>query len=393
MEYAAVIVLVAAVAAALFMVGLPRIVSDGVGDVVGDVLGPGESATGDAPGAEPGELDGGPPTTGGAELDEGAEALLPLDSSEGYEAHPLLYQPGSGNGVTPTLGSYSTAAASISDEGGNRRDDDGYETELNEGGTAGGEPDEDFKHGLGPPVEGSSTGEEIRPLEWGAPDAHNEHGSKDATEEHEDTHRSWIQISAMAGALGLGNASMNMSHYLGNSGEPLEQDVDDMLDSVDPLGSAAEMQQQALAEEAILRTEEEDGNGPHTFPVRTDWLQHTGNKDEDGMDWYYASGSWKYSHTGEVTVTREDDGSWSYDMETRVHMRDQYDWHGNDDGGLGVNLPFIGRVDDEELAELARAGLAQEYTMYGASAPITRSGSYTPDEGLRGESSSGPGTR
>ncbi|GHD37959.1 hypothetical protein GCM10007147_46080 [Nocardiopsis kunsanensis] len=101
----------------------------------------------------------------------------PLYGSEGYEVHPLLYQPGSGNGVTPTHESYSAAAESISDEGGSLRDDDGYETEFNEGGTAGSEPSEDFdEYGLGPLVEGSSIGEEIHPLEWGAPDAHNEHG-------------------------------------------------------------------------------------------------------------------------------------------------------------------------------------------------------------------------
>ncbi|WP_460750575.1 polymorphic toxin-type HINT domain-containing protein [Nocardiopsis oceani] len=54
MEYAAVIVLVAAVAASLFLVGLPRLISDGVGDAVGDALGAGESISEDAPGAEPG---------------------------------------------------------------------------------------------------------------------------------------------------------------------------------------------------------------------------------------------------------------------------------------------------------------------------------------------------
>lgn len=104
MEYAAVIVLVAAVAAALFMVGLPRIVSDGVSDVVGDVLGPDESATGDTSGTESGELDGGPPAPGEADLDEGAEALPPLDDAESYEARPLLYQPGSGKGCPRPLG-------------------------------------------------------------------------------------------------------------------------------------------------------------------------------------------------------------------------------------------------------------------------------------------------
>ncbi|GHD36008.1 hypothetical protein GCM10007147_42900 [Nocardiopsis kunsanensis] len=166
-----------------------------------------------------------------------------------------------------------------------------------------------------------------------------------------------------------------------------------MLNSVDGFRSDTETQQQNFIQTAILRAEEEGGSGPYTFPVTTAWSQHTGNQDEDGMDWFYDSGSWEYSHTGEVTVAREDDGSWSYDMETQVHMRDQYDWHGADAGGLGVTLPFIGVVKDEELAELARAGLAQEYTMYGTSDPVTRSGSYTPDEGLSGESSSGPGAR
>ena len=51
MEYAAVIVLVAAIAASLFMVGLPRLISDGVGDAVGDALGPSEPGPGDSPGS------------------------------------------------------------------------------------------------------------------------------------------------------------------------------------------------------------------------------------------------------------------------------------------------------------------------------------------------------
>ena len=392
MEYAAVIVLVAAVAAALFMVGLPRIVSDGVGDVVGGVLGPDESDPGDAPGSEPGELDGGPPAPGEADLDGGAEALPPLGHSEGYEAHPLLYQPGSGNGVTPTLESYA-AAEPISDEGGNLRDD-GYETEFNEGGTAGDEPDEDFdEYGLGPLVEGSSLEEEINPLEWGAPDGHNEHGSVETTDEHEESHRTWMRIATVAGLVGRPNASRNMRHFLENSGEPLEQNVDSMLNSVDRFSSAAMLEQQDLIHEATRKADDEGGSGPYTFPIRTEWAQHTGNPEEDGQDWFYASGSWAYSQTGEVTVTREVDGRWSYDMETDIHVRDRYDWHGNDDKGLGVNIPFIGNVEDEELAELHRAGLAQEYTMHGNSDSVYRTGSYTPDEGTDEEFSSGPGTR
>ena len=166
-----------------------------------------------------------------------------------------------------------------------------------------------------------------------------------------------------------------------------------MLNSVERFGDVADAQQQNFIRTAINQAEEEGGSGPYTFPLRTGWEQHTGNLQEDGEDWYYASGTWTYSQTGEITVTREDDGSWSYYMEAQVHMRDQYDWHGVDDGGLGVTIPFIGDVDDEELAELHRAGLAQEFTMYGTSGTVRRSGSYTSDEGLHYETSSGPGTR
>ena len=397
MEYAAVIVLVAAIAAAFFLSGLPRVISDGVADAVGKALDGGATASGGDPGeVDPGDSDqplNGDGAPGGGTPGGGTEALPLLDGSEGYEAQPLLYQPEAGNGVTPTHGSYDAVVAEVGAEGGNRRDD-GYETELTEDGTGGSGPDEDFDEiGLGPLVEGSSTGEEIDPLEWEAPDGHNEHGSVEVTEEHEDSHRTWAQIAAMAGAIRLDNASKNMTHFLANSGEPLEQDVDDMLNSVDRFSAAAEVQQQDLLERAIRQADEEGGNGPYTFPVRTDWSVHVGDKEEDGMDWYYGSGSWSYSQTGEITVTREDDGSWSYDMETQVHMRDQYDWHGDDDGGLGVTIPFLGQVNDEELAELTRAGLAQEYTMYGTSDSVTRSGSYDSDEGPHDESSSGPGTR
>ncbi|MBR8741220.1 hypothetical protein DSY14_05670 [Nocardiopsis sp. MG754419] len=184
-----------------------------------------------------------------------------------------------------------------------------------------------------------------------------------------------------------------MRHFLQNSGEPLEQNVDDMLNSVHRFSSAAETEQQEMIHLAIERADAEGGSGPYTFPIRTDWTLHRGNQEEDGDDWYFASGSWSYSQTGEITVGRADDGGWSYEMETQVHMRDQYDWHGADDENLGVTIPFIGDVDDEELAELARAGLAQEYTMYGASAPVVRTGSHDSGEGLDEESASGPGTR
>jgi Flp pilus assembly pilin Flp len=416
-EYAAVILVIAVIAAAVIAFGIPRQIQQGISSAIECALTPEGDCTpegaGDQPGGDlatqpegdQGSGSGGDSDTtdpsapgegspGGTDPDWGAEATpLVLDGTEGFEAHPLLYQPESGNGATPTHDSFTTTMELVRDDSGNRGDD-GYETELTEDGTAGSDPkDDDFDFlGLGEPVEGSSLEEEIHPPEWTAPEAHNEHGSKEATEEHENLHGTWEHASRLAGAIGMKNARKNMNHYLENSGEPLEQDVDDMLNSVDPFKDNVEQQQHSLVETAIFRAMEEGGDGPYTIPVRTRWTQHHFYNPSDGRDWYYASGNWQYSQTGKITVTRQDDGSWFYEMEMEVHMRDQYDWHGVDDGDLGVHIPFKGAVPDEELADLARAGLAQEFTMYGTSDKISRSGTYTSDEGLHGEVSSGPGT-
>ncbi|GAA1081138.1 hypothetical protein [Nocardiopsis metallicus] len=418
MEYAAVILVVAVIAAAVIAFGIPRQIQQGISSAIECALTPeGDCApegAGDQPGgdlatqpeggqgsgsgadsdttdpSEPGEAN-----PGETDLDWGTEGVpLVLGGTEGFEAHPLLYQPESGNGATPTHDSFTATMERVRDDSGSRGDDDGYETEFSDDGTAGSDPNEGFDElGLGSPVEGDSLDEDVHPPEWTGPKPHNEYGSKEATKEHEKTLKTWKRRAWVANMIGLGNASQNMAHYLENSGEPLEQDVNDMLKSVDRFNSDVEQEQTDLIMEAIRQAKAEGGNGPFTFPIRTPWAQHHGNQDEDGNDWYFASGSWQYSQTGDIVVTREPDGSWTYDMEVQVHMRDQYDWHGADDSNLKVDIPFIGQVDDEELAELARAGLAQEFTMHGTSDPVSRGGSSASDEELDEEFASGPGTR
>lgn len=51
-------------------------------------------------------------------------------------------------------------------------------------------------------------------------------------------------------------------------------------------------------------------------------------------------------------------------------MRDQYNWDGSKSTQIG---PF--NVTDEQLAQLHRSGLAQEYTNYGRSSETTVEGS------------------
>ncbi|WP_017622534.1 hypothetical protein [Nocardiopsis chromatogenes] len=396
-EYGAVILLVAAVAGAVFLVGMPDrtagLIDSGIcavtgGDCLDDTEGdPSSSQSGSDPRAGSDEPSS---PVGGVGRPETPTAS---DTPEGTQAQPLVYQPEAGNGVTPTYASYAASnnasVQTVADDGDGGRGDGftPYETETTEDGTAGTDPDDLTDTGLGPLSEGASVDGELHPPEWTAPEPETEYDSDEATEDDEDLHAAWERRAFLA-RMGIGNAAANMEHYLGNTGEPLEQDVDDMLDTVDRFSRAVEGQQNMLVREAIDRAREEGGTGPYTFPVTTDWSGHRGNQEADGYDWYLASGSWEYSQTGQVTVAQDEDGTWSYQIETEIHMRDQYDWH----EGLGVAVPLLGIVPDAELARLAEAGLAQEFLMYGTSEPVARGGTYTEEDGLTGDFASGPGT-
>ncbi|MFC7744568.1 hypothetical protein ACFQXA_31895 [Nocardiopsis composta] len=57
-------------------------------------------------------------------------------------------------------------------------------------------------------------------------------------------------------------------------------------------------------------------------------------------------------------------------MTTEVNFRDQYNW----DGGKGTDvLPGL-HVSDKVLADMHRAGVAQEFPMYGTSDSTTTEG-------------------
>lgn len=183
-----------------------------------------------------------------------------------------------------------------------------------------------------------------------------------------------VKAAAEAGAHALSgtwpNASRNLLHYLGNSGEPLKQDVDQMLTDVPQLNDAYTTYQDDLGVRAVSRAKELGVTGPTTFPVSTDWR---GFYIDKGMsaDWFYATGGIEYSVVGEVTVypPSSPGGEWVYETTTSMVYRDQYNWDGTKATQIG---PLT--VTDEQLARLHRAGVAQEYTLTGESATTTRKG-------------------
>jgi len=232
-------------------------------------------------------------------------------------------------------------------------------------------PPEDM---LGGPVSGTTVDEpdvtEWEPADTGA----GEHNSEGAGIVDRFT-----DFAAEAAANALAGkwpeASRNLLHFLGDSGEPLEQDVDQMLGDLPEFSDEVDTLRDDLGLTAVERAKAAGADGPVSFSVRTAWrgfgYDESGALEYENQNWFYALGGWQYSMTGQVTVypPSEPGGPWRYETTTRTHLRDQYNWDGSKSTQIG---PFT--VTDEQLAELHRKGLAQEFTAYGVSQRVTRRG-------------------
>ncbi|SKA40547.1 hypothetical protein SAMN02745673_05053 [Marinactinospora thermotolerans DSM 45154] len=123
---------------------------------------------------------------------------------------------------------------------------------------------------------------------------------------------------------------------------------------------------------AVERARSEGITGPVTYPVNFDW-ENFGYEDGAGgnQNWFYATGEFDMNVTGQITVypPEESGGQWRYEARTHVNYRDQYNWDGNKSTDI---LGFT--ITDEQLAELHRAGVAQEFLMYGRSEEHTYTG-------------------
>lgn len=223
---------------------------------------------------------------------------------------------------------------------------------------------------LGEPVPGTSLDEDPEPPPWTPVDGGaGEHDSEFAGPVDHATHRA-ARIGADLKADDWPNASQNLDHFLDNGGEPLEQDVDQMLEDVPGLDSQAASQRQDLAGDAVDDARSRGITGPVTYPVSTPWDSYYIASDESA-DWFYATGGMEYSQTGSVTVypPSEPGGPYRYEMSTAVTYQDQYNWDGSKETGIG---PLT--VSDAQLAALHRAGIAKEFEMYGESSTMSTSG-------------------
>lgn len=165
-----------------------------------------------------------------------------------------------------------------------------------------------------------------------------------------------------AEALGYTDAARHLRHYLDESGDDLTVDPDHIMRDVPSFQSAVD---QTVATEIDRIEQDAAASGQYGQPVQfsTDWQGHYLTEQEN-PNWFYAMGGIQYSTTGVVTVhpPEHPGGQPRVEVDYQTHVWDRYNW----DGGKAVTIGPI-TIEDESLAEMHRAGVAQEYDMVGTS--------------------------
>ena len=170
------------------------------------------------------------------------------------------------------------------------------------------------------------------------------------------------EIVDVAEALGYTDAARHLRHYLDDSGEDLTVDPDHIMRDVPSFQSAVD---QTVATEIDRIAQDAAASGQYGQPVQfsTDWQGHYLTEQEN-PNWFYAMGGIQYSTTGVVTVhpPEHPGGQPRVEVDYQTHVWDRYNW----DGGKAVTIGPI-TIEDESLAEMHRASVAQEYDMVGTS--------------------------
>jgi hypothetical protein len=179
-----------------------------------------------------------------------------------------------------------------------------------------------------------------------------------------------------AEAAGWTHAAANLRHYLGNSGEPVTVNPDDMMRDVDSFRAqvdkttAAEMRR--IADEAAA-----NGTYGKPIPFNTGWKGHYIGP-EASKDWFYAMGGTQYAVSGVATVHPPDHpgGQPRIEMDYQTHVFDRYNW----DGGKSTEIGPV-TITDDQMAEMHRAGVAQEYDISGSTDTKHYTGAVPPTGG------------
>ena len=153
-----------------------------------------------------------------------------------------------------------------------------------------------------------------------------------------------------AEALGYTDAARHLRHYLDESGDDLTVDPDHIMRDVPSFQSAVD---QTVATEIDRIAQDAAASWQGNYLT-----------EQENPNWFYAMGGIQYSTTGVVTVHPPEypGGQPRVEVDYQTHVWDRYNW----DEGKHVTIGSI-TIEDESLAEMHRAGVAQEYDITGTS--------------------------
>lgn len=174
-------------------------------------------------------------------------------------------------------------------------------------------------------------------------------------------------------ATGKPNAARHMRHYLDNSGQDLNIDVNLLVLQISGLNAVFRGAISDAVNQVNNYISSSKDTSDESFYISTSW-----NLDEkyyiaseQSEDWYYASGGVYYRFTSSVNIRFDADKSPTIGMRTQIHIFDRYNW----DGGKSVTIGEI-KITDELLGELHSVGIAQEYSLLGSSDSVVTNWRY-----------------
>jgi hypothetical protein len=151
------------------------------------------------------------------------------------------------------------------------------------------------------------------------------------------------------------DATKNMEHYFGNSGDDLTLNIESMIRDVKGERDVY------LAELLMAR------QFCQTLPVGTHQITSASTsggyaKKSESWNWFFATGGYSSWGKGRVVVTKVAN-DFNYELDFEYHFFDRYNW----DGGKSVTI-FGVTITDAFMGRFHREGLAKEYDMYGTMA-------------------------
>ncbi|MFC3997585.1 hypothetical protein ACFOVU_16750 [Nocardiopsis sediminis] len=175
------------------------------------------------------------------------------------------------------------------------------------------------------------------------------------------------------------DAANLLEHFYEGSGEDYAIRAEKLIGDIPEFRDRVESDREDLGRAAVLEAQQRGITEPMVFPLSTEWNafgRDPSNPDQGtyrNNNWWYALASFRYSMTGEVTVTPPDEpgGTWTYRVDTQVNIKKYYDWDPNDH--TAFKPPFY-NASQWTHREMHRTGLAREFWVVGQSDPEIRYG-------------------